>query len=57
MAHIEATEAGGRALVMRGIVGPVAMLNLLRFRDVADYSAHPELAPSAPISGKTIWRL
>lgn len=27
------------------------MLNLLRFRAVADYSATPELAPHSPISG------
>jgi hypothetical protein len=27
------------------------MLNLLRLREVADYSAHPELAPAQPISG------
>ena len=27
------------------------MLNLLRFRDMADYSANPELMPSEPISG------
>jgi uncharacterized protein (DUF1330 family) len=27
------------------------MLNLLRFREVADYSAHPELAPVEPITG------
>lgn len=27
------------------------MLNLLRFREVADYSAHPELTPEKPISG------
>jgi len=27
------------------------MLNLLRFRDVADYSANPELMPPDPISG------
>ena len=30
---------------------PVVMLNLLRFREVADYSGHPDLAPEAPISG------
>jgi hypothetical protein len=29
----------------------VVVLNLLRFRKVADYSASPELAPSAPTSG------
>jgi hypothetical protein len=27
------------------------MLNLLRFRAVADYSAFPDIAPAAPISG------
>ncbi|MBC6982217.1 DUF1330 domain-containing protein [Caulobacter sp. 17J80-11] len=50
-AHLEPTEAAGRALFMRGIVGPVVMLNLMRFRAVADYAAAPELAPAAPISG------
>lgn len=30
---------------------PVVMLNLLRFREVADYSEHPDLAPVEPISG------
>ncbi len=28
------------------------MLNLLRFRDRADYEAHPELAPDTTISGR-----
>jgi hypothetical protein len=50
------TPNAGRAFVMRGIVGPVTMLNLLRFRDVADYSAAPELAPAAPISGTEAFR-
>jgi hypothetical protein len=27
------------------------MLNLMRFRDVADYTANPELTPEVPISG------
>lgn len=30
---------------------PVLMLNLVRFRDVADYSARPDLAPTEPVSG------
>ena len=33
------------------------MLNLLRFRPVADYSATPDLAPASPISGETAYRL
>jgi len=37
--------------MQRGIQGPVFMLNLLRFRTVADYSAFPEIAPVEPISG------
>ena len=28
------------------------MLNMLRFKDTADYSANPELAPEKPISGR-----
>jgi len=50
-AYLEPTQDSGRAFWQRGIEGPVVMLNLLRFRAVADYSAHPELAPPAPISG------
>lgn len=49
--HIEPSRDAGRALMMRGLAGPVVMLNLLRFRELADYSASPELAPPDPISG------
>lgn len=48
---LEPTQAAGRAFIQRAIAGEVVMLNLLRFRAVADYSAHPELAPATPISG------
>ncbi len=51
IAYLEPTQAAGRELFTRGVEGPVVMLNLLRFRAVADYSAHPELAPDQPISG------
>jgi hypothetical protein len=36
---------------MRQIQGSLVMLNLLRFRAIADYSAAPELAPASPITG------
>jgi hypothetical protein len=49
--YLEPTQDAGRALLMRGIAGEVVMLNLLRLREVADYAAHPELAPERPISG------
>ncbi len=49
--YLEPTQDSGRALVMRRIPGEVVMLNLLRYREVADYSTCPELAPGTPISG------
>lgn len=49
--HLDPTEEAGRAFFQRGIGGAVVMLNLLRFRAVADYSASPALAPATPISG------
>jgi hypothetical protein len=49
--YLEPTQQSGRAFWQRGIAGPVVMLNLLRFRKIADYSADPELAPATPISG------
>ena len=48
---LEPTQAAGGDLFMRGISGPLTMLNLLRFRPQADYAASPELAPPAPITG------
>jgi len=49
--YIEPSQAAGRAFVMRQIDGSIVMLNLLRFREVADYSATPDLAPGVAISG------
>ena len=49
--YLEVSQAAGAALVARQIAGPVTMVNLLRFREVADYSQSPELTPPAPISG------
>ena len=54
---IEPTHDAGRALFMRGIKGPLVMLNLLRFREVADYSATPALAPDSSISGVDAFKL
>ncbi|QXI31469.1 DUF1330 domain-containing protein [Pseudomonas vanderleydeniana] len=49
--YLEPTWEAGRRFVQQGLAGEVTMLNLLRFRQVADYSANPELAPARPISG------
>ena len=50
--YIEVTQEAGAALFRRNIEGEVIMLNMLKFREVADYSASPELAPEGPISGR-----
>ena len=52
MTYLDATQEAGRQFVMRGLMGPVVMLNLLRFRETADYSEAPHLAPAAPLSGR-----
>ena len=49
--YIEPTHNAGRLLMQRGIRGQIVMLNLMRFREVADYADNPELAPAEPISG------
>lgn len=49
--YLEPSEENARRLFQRGIKGPITMLNLLRFRREADYSAFPLLAPPEPISG------
>lgn len=56
--YLEPTQDAGRAFVMRQLQGDgqVVMLNLLRFREVADYSVAPELAPPSPISGEAAFQ-
>ena len=51
MPHLEPTQDQVRALRARDIDGPVEMLNLLRFRAVADYADLPQLAPEREVSG------
>ncbi len=55
--YLEPTQESGRAFFTRNISGKIVMLNLLRFRRVADYSATPHLAPADPISGEEAYRL
>ncbi len=55
--YLTPTQEAGRNFVMRRIQGSVIMLNLLRFREIADYSTSPELKPSKPISGKQAYQL
>ncbi len=56
-AYLDPTQEQGRDFFLSGITGAVTMLNLLRFRDVADYSLHSNLSPETPITGKDAYRL
>ena len=49
---LDPTDQSVGQLLQRGIAGPVTMLNLLRFRDWADYSDLPKAAPPDPITGR-----
>ncbi|MEL6650534.1 MAG: DUF1330 domain-containing protein [Bacteroidota bacterium] len=55
--YINATRDAGIAFVKRQIKGEVVMLNLLKYRETADYAESPELAPETPISGAEAYRL
>ncbi len=49
---LEPSHEAAVSFFSRPPAGRVVMLNLLRFRPIADYAASPELAPPAPISGR-----
>jgi hypothetical protein len=49
--YLEPSWEAGRDFMARPWPGSIVMLNLLRFRAVADYSSAPDLAPAEPISG------
>jgi hypothetical protein len=55
--YLMPTREAGRNFVMRQIQGSIVMLNLLQFREIADYSLIPELMPKTPISGKEAYQL
>lgn len=49
--YLEVTQETGAAFFSRQIEGEIVMLNLLRFRETADYSDNPELEPGQPTTG------
>ena len=54
--YLEPTQESGRAFFSQNIAGGLVMLNLLRFRAIADYASAPHLAPPTPISGAAAYR-
>jgi uncharacterized protein (DUF1330 family) len=55
--YLDATREAVESFASRSLTGELVMLNLLRFRDTADYSKSPELAPETPISGREAYAL
>lgn len=55
--HLEPTQESGAAVFSNDTGGEVVMLNVLRFREVADYSEFPDLAPEKPISGQEAYQI
>jgi uncharacterized protein (DUF1330 family) len=55
--YLNPTDQAAKQLFTKSIKGELMMLNLLRFKDVADYSNVSELAPTQPISGKEAYQL
>ncbi len=53
--YLEVTQEAGAAFFSKGITGPIVMLNLLRFKQIADYADYPDLAPAEPISGRAAY--
>ena len=53
---IDSTQEAGAILFSRNIPGEIVMLNLLLFREIADYSANPELSPNGKISGREAYQ-
>jgi uncharacterized protein (DUF1330 family) len=56
-AYLDPTREAVESFTNRRMGGDLVILNLLRFRDVADYTATPELAPEQPISGREAYAL
>lgn len=55
--YLTPTQEAGYKFISKGIKGNVVMLNLLRFKKVADYNDFPELKPDSEISGKEAYEL
>jgi len=54
---LDVTPEAGKAYFANPTKGEIVMLNLLKFKDTADYSHTPSLAPKEVISGKEAYQL
>lgn len=55
--YIDVSEEAGKVFFTSDLKGEIVMLNLLKYRDYADYSIGEHLAPKNKITGKEAYRL
>lgn len=55
--YLNPSDEAAKQLFSKSIQGELIMLNLLRFKDVADYSNAKDIAPINPISGKEAYQI
>ena len=55
--YLNPTDESAKQLFSKSIRGEVIMLNLLRFKEIADYSQFPDIAPITPITGEEAYQI
>ncbi|WP_342807103.1 DUF1330 domain-containing protein [Alteromonas sp. M12] len=55
--YLNPTDESAKQLFSKSIRGEVIMLNLLRFKEIANYSQFSEIAPKTPITGKEAYQI
>ncbi|MFT4532858.1 MAG: hypothetical protein ACJA1A_000846 [Saprospiraceae bacterium] len=55
--YLDVTQESGRIFFTSDIEGPVVMLNLLRFNEIADFRLCSELMTELPISGRQCYKM
>lgn len=50
--YIEVSQENGKEFIQRNIIGSFTMLNLLKFKTIADYSGYDKLKPETAMSGE-----
>ena len=55
--YLNPTDESAKQLFSKPISGEVIMLNLLRFKEIADYSQYSDIAPITPITGKEAYQI
>lgn len=55
--HIDVTQEAGKSFYLKETNGSIVMLNLLKFKKIADYSLSKTLEPENEISGEEAYQL